>query len=572
VAQKVVFGGFTGDLSPLNGREAEVIEKSSSLGGHIRVSVITTPVLLGDTDASGSVTTPSITAVGSGGGDFAKTYRYVVTAVSPDGIESVPSAAAQITTASLSVTYGVQIAWTFSGDVSYFRVYKDASGDSGVYGWIGDSENILFTDFNTAPVTSDAPPTEFATPVQPGAVTYYQQRQIFGAPEQQPQTLIASQTGRPESVRQSRPLRDDDAFSITISSPEVNRINYMVPLESLLILTEGAEWRTTEGDSEVFTPSTAGVRMTSANGCARVKPVVADDSVLYVQSQGGKLREMSYSISQDRFGGGDLTIMADHLFRRNRIKRMAYSADPDGILWCVLTDGSLVAMTYQREHEVFAWHRHDVGLPVRDCVVIPENGEDVAYFALDTGGTRLVRIRVREAGGADSGHLDQYLRYTGAPTPALSGLTHLANQEVTAVADGMEVPGLTVSSEGTLDLPFPASDIVVGLPYTCTAELLPVYGETPRGEPKSVSRIRAYVEESRGFKAGIIREDGSRSELYEAYPRDVEDSYDAPAPRTTMLELQMPNGWSPDARVLLVQDSAFMLQILAIEYSTDASR
>ena len=109
---------------------------------------------------SGGVATRenAATTIGTGFGDFDKTYTYVVTAVDADGVESLASVPTSITTSSLSSTGGVRISWDAVTDAVYYRVYKDPSFNTQIYGWIGDSNNTTFDDYNIAPLTSDAPP------------------------------------------------------------------------------------------------------------------------------------------------------------------------------------------------------------------------------------------------------------------------------------------------------------------------------------------------------------------------------------------------------------------------------
>ncbi|NDH49604.1 MAG: hypothetical protein EBY41_03455, partial [Proteobacteria bacterium] len=38
-----------------------------------------------------------------------------------------------------------------------------------------------------------------------------------------------------------------------------------------------------------------------------------------------------------------------------------YAQEPDSIYWAVRTDGTLLGMTYQREEDIIAWHRHILG-------------------------------------------------------------------------------------------------------------------------------------------------------------------------------------------------------------------
>src|SRR5690606_13983808 len=120
-----------------------------------------------------------------------------------------------------------------------------------------------------------------------------------------------------------------------------------------------------------------------------------------------------------------------------------YSAEPDGVLWCVMTDGSLLALTYQKDQEVLAWTRHDLGGAVASVAVVPENGADVPYFCVQRGSSQYIeRLRPSDPlTDEDTLSLDSHLTYSGAPVNQLAGLAHLNGRTVTAVADGVVYPG-----------------------------------------------------------------------------------------------------------------------------------
>jgi len=67
--------------------------------------------------------------------------------------------------------------------------------------------------------------------------------------------------------------------------------------------------------------------------------------------------------------------------------------------------------------------------------------------------------------------VDCGLTYSGEPADEISGLGHLEGEEVSVLADGNVVNGLTVSG-GSITLPFEASLVHIGLPYSCTLETL----------------------------------------------------------------------------------------------------
>lgn len=562
------------------------------LGNRITLSPVDTTTFADHTFGTatgGTATRVAARPVGSGGGDFSKDYLYLVTAVNPEGEESLPSAVQTVQQIdSLSTTYGVKLAWGDTGGLplDYYRVYKDVSGDSGVFGWIGDSETRQFTDFNIAPITSDAPPSA-RDPLSgagnyPGCTTYYQQRQIFANSDNEPQTIHATQTGNYYSFRQSTPIRDSDAFSFAVASSEVNEIRFLVSLNTLLIFTSGAEWRVTEGLNEVFTPTSVGVRVQSKNGCAKVKPAVINDSVIYVQDQGGRIRDLAYSFSNDSYGGTDLSIMAGHLFRGHSIVAMHYAREPDGVLWCLRDDGVLLGLTYQKENQVWAWHQHDVGGTVTSICSIPEGGQDALYASV----TRVVNsasvqylevLRAQDLTDSTTPFcVDSGLSYSGSPTSSLTGLDHLEGETVKVLADG-DVYETTVVSGG-ITLPREYSLIHVGLGFTPRITLLapdiPSDRGSTRGSLKNIDGVALHVESSRGAWTRTVDESGGlAATAFEARPRDVyTDSYGPQELMTGRLECSLENDWRYGSSISVEQRDPLPLNILAVEFSVDVSR
>jgi hypothetical protein len=406
--------------------------------------------------SGGTATRGNITTQGTGGGSYDKTYTYVVTTVDINGIESVASTSVSITTKSLTTTYGVKLDWDAVAGADYYRVYKDPSDNTSVYGWIGDSKTTAFIDFNIAPITSDSHPIDrqpfTGADDKPAAVSYYQQRQIFANTDNEPQAVYTTQTANYNSLRVSSPVRDDDALTFTIAASQVNEIRHIVSLDSMILLTSGGEWKVTEGQDQVLTPSTVGFKSQSFNGASWVPPVIINNTVLYVQDKGGRIRDL------DKFEGNDLSLMSEHLFEGYQVTAMAFSAEPYGILWCVRDDGILLGLTYQREHQVWGWHQHDFGGTVESVAVISEDNRDALYMTISRtidGSTvrNIERMEIRDTSSATNVFcVDSGLSYNGVPATVFSGADHLEGEAVAVLADGNEVTGITISGGGfTLD-------------------------------------------------------------------------------------------------------------------------
>lgn len=300
-----------------------------------------------------------------------KGYSYVVTAVI-DGEETYPSAPAVHTMKAQDSSYGLRISWALQedpvdgGEVSHFRVYKETPYESGHYGWIGDSVTNTFVDFNLAGITSDTPPRDFFEPHHPRASAFYQQRLVYGGDADAPLSLTATATGSYTDVTHRRPANESDAFNLSIAASKYDRVQHLETTDSLVILSAGGIWRTTEGESEKFTPSTTTVRKISSFGADGVKPVHVGSSVIYSQAGSTRIRDL-FAPSSPNGENTDITVLCPHLFEGKEILQIAYSEHPIPAIWAVVADRTpyspllgkrqVYVMSYDREQGVGAWSR-----------------------------------------------------------------------------------------------------------------------------------------------------------------------------------------------------------------------
>lgn len=109
--------------------------------------------------------------------------------------------------------------------------------------------------------------------------------------------------------------------------------------------------------------------------------MVIGEAMLFVGRDNRTVYEMEYSFEIDRYTASDLTLLAKHLFKNRSIKAWAHAADPDGVTWCVMSDGKCASLTYLKEHDVWGWSRHETKGRFLDVAVVPEVGRDVPYFS-----------------------------------------------------------------------------------------------------------------------------------------------------------------------------------------------
>lgn len=526
--------------------------------------------------------------VNTGTGYSPKYHYYKYSAVSEDGEESLPS---PVSVGDIVFSPDFYNDLTLDGNknvinfagvpgAARYILYKE---DNGVYGYIGGTEALTFTDDNITPDLADTPQTA-RNPFSgagnyPRCATFIEQRLAFASTANEPQAVWMSQSANYENFGLSKPTaKASDAVTFRIRARQVNEIRSMLPVKGLMLLSSGAEWLVSGGsNSDAITPSAIKIDNQGYRGASKVQPVVVGNVILFAQARGGVVRDFSYEFASDGFTGNDLTILARHLFEGRTIKAWAYAQAPSSIVWVVLDNGALVSLTYMKEHEVWAWTRHEsaAGALFEDVAVVEEGNEDVPYFIVRRtigGATKryIEKLHTREfASIEDAFFVDSGLTYTGAAATVISGLDHLEGQSVVALANGNVVRGLTVTG-GAITLPNATTKAHIGLPYEATMQTLDldlgaVRGlGTVQGRMKSISEVTLRVEETRGIFVGPY--DGNRTSphLVEYKQRSTEAWDEAIGLYTGDIRMTTPWDWNTSGSIVVKQFDPLPMTILAI--------
>jgi hypothetical protein len=103
----------------------------------------------------------------------------------------------------------------------------------------------------------------------------------------------------------------------------------------------------------------------------------------------------------------------------------------------------------------------------------------------------------------------------------VDGLEHLAGMTVTGTYDGIVLPPVVVSAEGTIPLPAPASAVTVGLGFVAQIQspYFTTQGTSVEGQRKKVAEVVLRVQDSVGFTVGTNQPDGSTLSPPQLAPR-----------------------------------------------------
>lgn len=220
----------------------------------------------------------------------------------------------------------------------------------------------------------------------PSLVAYYQQRRVYAASNNTPDTYYMSRPGQYLNFDTSFPSVPDDAISGTPWAQQVNGIQWMVQMPGgLLTFTGKGAWQIQGAGGSGFapgpiTPSSQIAQQVMFNGIsAMVPPIAINFDVLYVQSKGTKVLDATYNFITSNYTGTDQTVLCSHLFSGFDITEWAWCEEPNKIIWALRCDGVLLSFTYLKEQEVYGWARHDTNGTFRSVTAVTEPPVDALY-------------------------------------------------------------------------------------------------------------------------------------------------------------------------------------------------
>jgi hypothetical protein len=414
----------------------------------------------------------------------------------------------------------------------------------------------------------------------PRAVAIHEQRLCFGGTAHQPNTVWCSKVDDFENFQLG--VGADDGLQFTVASSEGNRIEWMFSQKRLMLGTSGDEWTIGGADSgQAFSSTNVQAQKQSSFGSKTMRAILLNDVLLFVQRRGRKVRELTYNFERDGWVAPDLTVLSEHV-TQGELVELAFQQQPDAILWAVRGDGQLVGMSYERDQEVVAWHRHTTDGEFESVATVYglSGADDEVWLVVKrtiNGQTKRYIERFKADNRAkfeaqtkdDWWYLDCAKRYSGTATATITGLSHLEGKAVSVLANGAVQPDETVAS-GQITLDKTYTKVLAGLPYTST--ILPMKfdfdlrdGPT-RGRKKRINRVEVSL-----FKSLAGEASTNGTEWLWIYPRDFDDPMDAsPPPFSGDAEVVVAGDYSDDSDIYLRQRLPYPFTVRALVVKLDA--
>lgn len=371
------------------------------------------------------------------------------------------------------------ISWTAATNAAKYNVYEYYLG---AWSFIGSTISTSFQDINITPNPGYQPAVDipmFQTANDwPAVVGVYQQRLWFANTLNQPQSYWASRTGQYGVFSVSTPSNDADAFTFTLAGDVIQYITGFSDIGKLIIHTTNNEYVLNGNQSGVATPTGQNVVSAgTAGSLPGVKPLKIGQTALFPQVRGSQIRDLQYTVQLFNYAGKDTTINASSLFTNKSVVNMVYQQTPNSLVWVLMNDGTLVAMTYIRDHEMWAWSRHDTAASGKwmSICTVPGATTDTLYAIVQRTINGAYTYNMERLWSRDFADLtydacftDSSLTYNGrgglwkAPTGALLKYVTFSTSGGWTTSDVVTISGLGGLSFSTSDV---TNRNVLGCPF-----------------------------------------------------------------------------------------------------------
>jgi hypothetical protein len=328
----------------------------------------------------------------------------------------------------------------------------------------------------------------------PLTVSFHQDRMVIGGSRDLPHWLWLSKTGQNFSFDVGDGL-DDEAIVFRLAADDTPAIRALLAGRNLQVFTSTGEWVVT---GTPLTPTNIQVQRQSRIGSPRdrhVPPRDVDGATLFVARNGRELREFLFVDTEQAYQAADLALLARHLVRNPVDQVFDHKRR---LVLIVNEDGSVATIAIYRNADIAAWSLQQTDGRVLSVAVV---GDETMLLVDRPSGIQIEHLD-------DLLMVDAGLRLSQSP-PALvwTGLGHLEGQQVALVADGLVLEPTTVSG-GQVILETPASELMVGLPYSHVIEPMPASlsgaragGQDPAYRPVRVS-LRLFETQSLHIDTG----------------------------------------------------------------------
>lgn len=367
------------------------------------------------------------------------------------------------------------------------QIPSGASAGRWLYGTITAYTSATVVTLNSTVQIATAYPVGTATDVwrlgafytgnYPQHVSFFQNRVVFGKTLANPSSFWMSVTADINYYAPTQVVNGVDeilatsGIFATLSSRSAASIQFMVAEDVFMIGTESGLF---VSNSETVTPANFSMKLTNNTPLSSVRPSLVKGSLIAVSQLKNQIYSFTYSDEQKSYVEEDLSLYWQHLID-DKVKELKYVAYPTPIIWITLESGKLLSMVFDPSQKVVGMTSHEiVDSQVLDVFSLPNlsSGFDELWLYTSRNSSNYILKMDREYRASyynetkpyNARYLDYFVTYSGASTTTISGLTHLANETVSFIAQG-RLGVASVNGSGVATLPFAVTSATIGKSY-----------------------------------------------------------------------------------------------------------
>lgn len=209
----------------------------------------------------------------------------------------------------------------------------------------------------TSPTTDWAEGAFSAVRGYPTAVTFHEQRLVYGGTLFQPQTFFGSVSGAYDNFDKGS-ATDSDAYIFEIASNVVNDIRWLDSDTALKIGTSGGTISASSGTLGISPANPPNITIDTDVGVMQQQPVRLGGFLFYLQSNKFNLRQLTFDLIINKDKTNDMNLLADHILRDGQgAVQMARQQSPNDRIWIIRTDGQIAVLTRNPDQQVTGWCR-----------------------------------------------------------------------------------------------------------------------------------------------------------------------------------------------------------------------
>jgi len=240
----------------------------------------------------------------------------------------------------------------------------------------------------------------------------------------------------------------------------------------------------------LITPTDRKATRQSGWGSVDIQPSLAGNDIVYISQDRTKARAVNTAFNSASWVSIDLTWVAEHI-TRNRIVESIYIQSPNYQLYFMLADGTIVACTYDREHETIGWMR----MVTNGQFLSTTKTDSVEGTILWTAIRRNNQIFIEVVDPEESAweFTDSWVKNPVGVDGLVTGLDHLEGLTVQILVDGAVEPDQAVVGGEITVINTEGEFCVVGLEYEASMTTLSLSegnkAGTASGSKRRYSRI-----------------------------------------------------------------------------------